>query len=97
MGVSLRFQNTKKSYTDDDIADIKPKKRDRRKGAKQTPTPNPGALRFKKCMWNRKNIAKLIRQKYGNSILESTLNIWYAGDSTCNVLQNVPTNQMRSR
>ena len=92
LDVSLRHvQNTRKLYADGGIAAIKPKTRGRRKGEKRTLTPgqekeiqetivdkNPEQLRFKECMWNRKNIAELIRQKYGIVMPESTLGVYLA-------------------
>ena len=90
LDVSLRHvQNTKKLYADNGIAAIKPKTRGRRLGAKRMLTPeqekeiqklivdkNPEQLRFKECMWNRKNIAGLIRQRYGIALPESTMGVY---------------------
>lgn len=92
LDVSLRHvQNTKKLYAEGGIAGIRLKKRGRRNGAKRTLTPEqekeiqqilvdktPEQLRFKECMWNRKNIAELIRRKYGVSMPESTLGVYLA-------------------
>ncbi len=92
LDVSLRHvQNTKKQYEDGGIEAIKPKQRGRRQGEKRTLTPaqeseiqtiivdkTPEQLRFKECMWSRKNISELIRQKYGISIPESTLGVYLA-------------------
>jgi transposase len=76
--VSLRHvQNTKKQYLNGGSGAIKPKTRGRRPGEKRTLTPaqeqeiqriivdkTPEQMRFKECMWTRKNIAALIQQKY---------------------------------
>ncbi len=92
LDVSLRHvQNTKKQYEDGGIEAIKPKQRGRRQGEKRTLTPaqeseiqtiivdkTPEQLRFKECMWSRKNISELIRQKYGIAIPESTLGVYLA-------------------
>jgi transposase len=90
--VSLRHvQNTKKQYKDGGIAAIRPKTRGRRKGEKRTLTPEqekeiqntivdktPEQLCFKECMWNRKNIVELVRQKYGITLPESTMGVYLA-------------------
>ena len=90
LDVSLRHvQQTKKQYKDGGIEGIKPKKRGRRHGAKRILTPEqereiqqiivdktPDQLRFKECMWNRKNIAELIRRKYGVAMPESTMGVY---------------------
>ncbi len=92
LDVSLRHvQNTKKQYEDGGIEAIKPKQRGRRQGDKRTLTPEqekeiqttiadktPDQLKFKECMWSRKNISELIRQKYGIAIPESTLGVYLA-------------------
>lgn len=92
LDVSLRHvQSTKKIYTDGGIAAIKSKTRGRRHGAKRTLTPaqekeiqqvivdkTPEQLRFKECMWSRKNIAELIRRTYGIPMPESTLGVYLA-------------------
>jgi len=92
LDVSLRHvQNTKKRYAQGGIAGIKPKRRGRRKGEKRTLTAEqekeiqrvivdktPEQLRFKECMWSRKTIAELIRQRQGISIPESTLGVYLA-------------------
>jgi transposase len=87
-------QNTKKQYADGGIAAIKPKTRGRRNGAKRTLTPEqeheiheiheiiidktPEQLRFKECMWTRKNIGALIEEKYGIHMPLSTLGYYLA-------------------
>lgn len=90
LDVSLRHvQNTKKQYADGGIAAIKCKTRGRRKGAKRILTPeqeheiqqvlvdkNPEQLKFKECMWNRKNIAELIQRKYKITLPVSTLGVY---------------------
>ena len=90
LDVSLRHvQSTLRMYADGGIAAIKPKTRGRRHGAKRTLTPEqekeiqqiivdktPEQLRFKECMWSRKNIAELIRGKYGIAMPESTLGVY---------------------
>jgi len=92
LDVSLRHvQSTKKMYADGGIAAIKLKRRGRRKGAKRRLTAEqekeiqqilvdktPEQLRFKECMWNRKNIAELIQQKNGITMPESTLGVYLA-------------------
>lgn len=65
---------------------IKPKKRGRSVAEKRILTPeqekeiqqiivdkSPMQLKFKDCMWTRKNIAELIYQKYKINIKHSTL------------------------
>ena len=67
----------KKAYAESGIAGIKPQVRGRRMGEKRTLTPEqekeiqqiivdktPEQLRFKECMWTRKNIKALILEKY---------------------------------
>jgi len=67
----------KKAYAESGIAGIEPQKRGRRIGEKRTLTPEqereiqriivdktPDQLRFKECMWTRKNIRALIKQQY---------------------------------
>ena len=92
LDVSLRHvQNTLKNYADGGMAAIKRKTRGRRFGARRTLTPEqekeiqrilvdktPEQLRFKECMWNRKNIAELIRSKYGINMPASTLGVYLA-------------------
>jgi transposase len=82
---------TKKAYAETGIAGIKPKKRGRRPGEKRTLSSEqereiqniiidktPEQLKFKECMWNRKNIAELIQQKYRIVIPVSTLGVYLA-------------------
>ena len=90
LDVSLRHvQNTVKQYKDGGTSAIKLKTRGRRLGAKRTLTPEqekeiqgiivdktPDQLRFKECMWNRKNIVELIRRRYRINIPESTLGVY---------------------
>jgi transposase len=90
LDVSLRHvQSTKKQYKDGGIAAIKPKTRGRRVGAKRRLMPEqereiqkiivdktPEQLRFKECMWTRKNIGEFIRRKYGITMPESTLGVY---------------------
>ncbi len=92
LDVSLRHvQSTKKDYMDGGMAGIKPGTRGRRKGDKRTLTTaqekeiqkwivdkTPEQLRFKECMWNRKNIAELIKEKYGIKVPKSTLGVYLA-------------------
>ena len=92
LDVSLRHvQSIKKLYADGGIAAIKPKTRGRRKGAKRILTPEqereiqqiivektPDQLKFKECMWSRKNIAGLIQQKYKINLPVSTLGVYLA-------------------
>ena len=79
-------RSIKKKYSEGGIAAIKPKKRGRSVGEKRILTPeqereiqqiivdkNPMQLKFKECMWTRKNIAELIYQKYKIEIKPSTL------------------------
>lgn len=79
----------KKAYDKIGIAGITPKKRGRQPGAKRTLTPEqekeiqqiivdktPEQLRFKECMWSRKNIAELIKQKYKIELPISTLGVY---------------------
>ena len=88
--VSLRHVfNTIKQYKDGGIAAIKPRTRGRRLGEKRTLTPEqekeiqriivdktPEQLKFRECMWTRKNIAEMIRQKYGISMPLVTLGVY---------------------
>lgn len=92
LDVSLRHvQSTIKMHKDGGIAAIKPGTRGRRLGAKRTLTPEqekeiqailidktPEQLRFKECMWSRKNIAELIRSKYRINMPESTMGVYLA-------------------
>lgn len=79
-------RSVKKQYSEGGIDSIKPKKRGRSVGEKRILSPeqekeiqqiivdkNPEQLKFKDCMWTRKNIAELIYQKYGIKIKPSTL------------------------
>ena len=88
--VSLRHVfNTIRQYKDGGIAAIKPQPRGRRLGEKRTLTPDqekeiqgiivdktPEQLKFRECMWTRKNIAELIHQKYGISMPLVTLGVY---------------------
>jgi transposase len=90
LDVSLRHvQSTKKLYMNGGIDAIKPKTRGRRPGAKRKLMPEqereiqgiivdktPEQLRFKECMWTRKNIAELIRQKYGVDMPPVSLGVY---------------------
>jgi transposase len=82
---------TKKIYDEKGIEGIKPKKRGRRNGAKRILEPiqekriqeiivdkTPEQLRFKECMWTRKNIRELIKQMYKIDMPLSTLG-YYLG------------------
>ncbi len=87
LGVSERHvRSVKKAYSEGGIEAVKPKKRGRRKGEnrilnseqekeiQQIIVDNtPDQLKLKECMWTRKNIAALIKQKYGIEIKFSTL------------------------
>ncbi len=87
LGVSERHvRSVKKAYSEGGIEAIKPRKRGRRKGEnrilnseqekeiQQIIVDNtPDQLKLKECMWTRKNIAALIKQKYGIEIKFSTL------------------------
>lgn len=79
-------RSVKKQYSEGGIKAIRPKKRGRSVGDKRILTPeqekeiqnliienDPMQLKFKECMWNRKNIAELIYQKYKIKIKPSTL------------------------
>jgi transposase len=92
LDVSLRHvQNTKRQYADGGITAIKPKTRGRRYGEKRTLAPEqekeiqtilidktPEQLKFKECMWNRRNISELIQRKYGILLPVSTLGVYLA-------------------
>lgn len=82
---------TKKKYLEGGIDAIKPKKRGRAVGEKRILTSeqekeiqqiivdkDPMQLKFKECMWTRKNIAELIYQKYKIKIKLSTLGYYLA-------------------
>ena len=87
--VSLRHVfNTIKQYTDGGIAAMKPRTRGRL-GEKRTLTPEqekeilrilvdktPEQLKFRECMWTRKNLAEMIRQQYGISMPLVTLGVY---------------------
>lgn len=79
-------RSVKKQYSEGGIEAIKPQKRGRSVGEKRILSSeqekeiqqiivdnNPEQLKFKDCMWTRKNIAELIKQKYGIEIKPSTL------------------------
>lgn len=92
LDVSIRHvQSVKKAYAKDGIAAIKPHKRGRRYGAKRRLTPEqekeiqrviidktPEQLRFRECMWTRKNIQGLIRERYKIDMPLSTLGYYLA-------------------
>lgn len=76
----------RKAYKEKGFAGISQKKRGRKKGEKRTLTPlqekeiqktiidkTPDQLRFKECMWTRKNISALIKEKYKINMPLSTL------------------------
>ena len=71
-------RSVKKQYSEGGMTALKPKKRGRSTGEKRILTPeqekevrkiivdkDPMQLKFKDCMWTRKNISELIFQKYG--------------------------------
>lgn len=79
-------RSVKKQYAEGGLPALKPKKRGRNKGEKRILTPeqeneiqriivdkDPMQLKFKDCMWTRKNISELIFQKYGIRMKLSTL------------------------
>ena len=79
-------RSVKKQYSEGGMAALKPKKRGRSKGEKRILTQeqekevqriivdkDPLQLKFKDCMWTRKNISELIFQKYGVKMKLSTL------------------------
>ena len=79
-------RSVKKQYAEGGINALKPQKRGRSTGEKRILTPeqekeiqkiivekDPMQLKFKDCMWTRKNIAELILQKYKIEIKLSTL------------------------
>lgn len=79
-------RSVKKQYSQGGLAALKPKKRGRNKGEKRLLTSeqekeiqkmivdkDPLQLKFKDCMWTRKNISELIFQKYGVQMKLSTL------------------------
>lgn len=79
-------RSVKKQYAEGGINALKPQKRGRSIGEKRILTPeqeneiqktivekDPMQLKFKDCMWTRKNIAELIFQKYKIKIKLSTL------------------------
>lgn len=79
-------RSIKRQYAQGGLEAIKPKKRGRSIGEKRVLTAeqekeiqkiitdkDPMQLKFKDCMWTRKNIAELIYQKYGIKIKLSTL------------------------
>lgn len=79
-------RSVKKKYLKGGLNAIKPQTRGRRQGAKRLLTPEqekeikqiiidktPDQLKFKECMWCRKNIATLIKERFGVEIKPSTL------------------------
>ena len=75
-----------KKYIKEGLKGIKPKKRGRKEGAKRILTKEqekeiqqiitdktPDQLKFKECMWCRKNIAALIKERFDIEIKPSTL------------------------
>jgi transposase len=92
LGVSEgHVSNVKKAYKQNGIEGIKPKKEGRKVGEKRILTPeqeneimsiivekDPTQLKFKECMWTRKNIRQLIKEKYGIDIKLSTLGYYLA-------------------
>ncbi len=79
-------KSVKKKYLDGGLNAIKPKTRGRRNGDKRILAPDqekeiqriivdktPDQLKFKECMWCRKNIAALIKNLFGIEIKPSTL------------------------
>lgn len=79
-------RSVKKKYLKGGLSAIKPKTRGRKSGDKRILTPEqekeiqqiivdktPDQLKFKECMWSRKNIAELIKEQYGVEIKPSTL------------------------
>lgn len=87
LGVSERHvRATKKRYKENGMAGINLKTRGRRTGEHRTLTPeqekeirkiiidkNPDQLRLPGCLWTRKNIQQLIKEKYKNNMPLSTL------------------------
>ena len=78
--------STIKKYKEEGFVGIKSSKRGRRFGDKRSLTPeqekeirtaiidkNPEQLRLKGCMWTKKNIAELIKRKFGIDMPSSTL------------------------
>lgn len=79
-------RSVKKKYLKGGLSAIKPQTRGRKNGDKRILTPEqekeiqqiivdktPDQLKFKECMWCRKNIAELIKEQYGVEIKPSTL------------------------
>lgn len=79
-------RSVKRKYLKGGLNAIKPQTRGRRQGAKRLLTPEqekeikqiiidktPDQLKFKECMWCRKNIATLIKERFGVEIKPSTL------------------------
>ena len=79
-------RSVKKKYQSGGLSAIKPKKRGRKKGEKRILTVEqeveiqqiivdkaPNQLKFKECMWCRKNIAALIKEQFGVEVKPSTL------------------------
>ena len=79
-------RSIKHQYAEGGLAAIKPKKRGRSVGEKRILTSeeekeiqkiiidkDPMQLKFKECMWTRKNISELIFRKYGIKMKLSTL------------------------
>lgn len=79
-------RSVKKKYQEGGLEAIKLKTRGRKPGAKRLLTPEqekeiqeiivdktPEQLKFKECMWCRKNIAALIKERFGIEVKPSTL------------------------
>lgn len=79
-------RSVKKKYLNGGLNAIKPKTRGRKTGEKRILTPEqekeiqqiivdktPDQLKFKECMWCRKNIAALIKERFNIDIKPSTL------------------------
>ena len=79
-------RSVKKQYSEGGLEALKPQKRGRSNGEKRILTPeqekeiqriivdnDPMQLKFKDCMWTRKNISELIYQKYKIRMKLSTL------------------------
>jgi len=87
LDVSRRHvDSTIKTFKEEGLPGIKPKKRGRKQGEERILTPeqekdirnaiidkHPEQLRLKGCMWTRKNIAEYIERKHGVKLILSTL------------------------
>ncbi len=87
----IHISRTKRAYREGGVRALKQKTRGRKHGEKRTLTveqekeiqriiinKTPEQMKFKECMWNRKNIATLIHCLYKIEVPVSTLGVYLA-------------------